>query len=486
LIASIFLGPSLSIDEARSLLPLAVFHPPAAQGDLLAAVDRDGAEIIGLIDGTFHQNLSVWHNEVCYLLNRGITVYGASSMGALRAVETERFGTIGVGCVYRWYRDGIITGDDEVALLHGDEYSSFRPLSEPLVNIRASVMRAVSEGLLDSVFADLLINVARSLYYPDRQIPTILQNCQDLGSSADQLRAAERALTLGYVDLKHADARELLVTIARVLDGSIERPKPVQFEFTRSSVFETLYNLDRKIYVEDRSVSLQNIAEHVALHCSEFEEIRRSALDRAIVTFFGLLLDIRATPDEIGAEQKTFCDKHGLSSPDALNEWLRLNAFSEGDLWEYLAQEAICRRLRRWALTARSLDRGCKALLDELRMRGSFVHWAKEASQEDMILAAYQDRPEYGDIASEHPGLLAERHAAYGKVRIKGDARIWAEDMGFGDVEGLAEALRRAAIFNDVRDRISRHVNALERAVQALADGAHGEPLNQSDLDAIS
>ena len=37
-----------------------------------------GAEIIGLIDGTFHQNLSVWHNEVCYVLSRGVAVFGAS------------------------------------------------------------------------------------------------------------------------------------------------------------------------------------------------------------------------------------------------------------------------------------------------------------------------------------------------------------------------------------------------------------------------
>src|SRR5260221_13875353 len=101
MIASVFLGPSMPIDEARSILPGVVFHPAAVQGDLLAAVDRDGTEVLGLIDGTFHQNLSVWHNEVCYLLSRGITIYGASSMGALRAVETDRFGMIGVGGVYR-------------------------------------------------------------------------------------------------------------------------------------------------------------------------------------------------------------------------------------------------------------------------------------------------------------------------------------------------------------------------------------------------
>ena len=77
--------------EARDLLPIAVFRPPAQQGDLLASVNQGGANVIGLIDGTFHQNLSVWHNEVCHLLSRGVIIYGASSMGALRAAETDCF-----------------------------------------------------------------------------------------------------------------------------------------------------------------------------------------------------------------------------------------------------------------------------------------------------------------------------------------------------------------------------------------------------------
>jgi hypothetical protein len=471
-IASIFLGPSLQIDEARRLLPTAVFHPPAAQGDLLTAVERDRSNVVGLIDGTFHQNLSVWHNEVCYLLSLGVTVYGASSMGALRAVETGRFGMIGVGCVYRWYRDGVITGDDEVALLHGDSDSGFRPLSEPLVNIRASMTRAVSEGSLDIRFADQLVDVARLLYYPDRLVPNILQSCKNLDFPPEQLRAAERALTADYVDLKQADARELLAAVRDVVEGLVERPKPVTFDFTRSSVFETLYNLDRKIYVGDHAISLQSIAEHTALHCLEFKDIRRAALDRTVALLFGMMLDICVTPDEVVVERNAFCEEHGLHSPEALDEWLSLNAFSERDLGEYLTQEAICRRLRHWAVTASSLDRGCKALLVALRMRGTFVHWAKEASEQEAVVSAYRDQPEYRDIATTHPALLAERHARRGKVSIRGDARIWAEEAGFDGAEGLAEGLRRSAIYDDVKGRISRQLDALERAFPTLSDGA--------------
>ena len=202
MIACVFLGPTLHLDEARRIFPRAVFRPPAEQGDLLAAVDQDRAELVGLIDGTFHNNLSVWHNEVCYLLSRGITVVGASSMGALRAVETECFGTIGVGTIFRWYRDGVIAGDDEVALLHGSEESGFVPMSVPLVNVRASLTHAVSTGGLGHGCAETVLRVAQSLYYPDRLVTTILQGCEDSGVLPDDLGKIKRALTTDAVDLK--------------------------------------------------------------------------------------------------------------------------------------------------------------------------------------------------------------------------------------------------------------------------------------------
>ena len=82
----VFLGPSLSWDEAREILPDATFLPPAKAGDVYLAVKR-GATVIAIIDGVFEQVPSVWHKEVLYALSLGVHVFGASSMGALRAAE---------------------------------------------------------------------------------------------------------------------------------------------------------------------------------------------------------------------------------------------------------------------------------------------------------------------------------------------------------------------------------------------------------------
>jgi hypothetical protein len=461
---TVFLGPSMPLAEARDLLPGAVFRPPAQQGDLLASVNQDAANVVGLIDGTFHQNLSVWHNEVCYLLSCGVTVFGASSMGALRAAETDCFGMIGVGQIYRWYKDAVITGDDEVALMHGDEDTGYHSLSLPLVNIRASVGLAVSRNRMSNDTAGQLIEIAKGIYYPHRHVANILQHCREAHIAAGEVETVRRVLTEEYVDQKKADAREMLIAIRRCVDGIDSLPEPVPFKFARSSVFESLYNLDQRVRTETGEVTLQEVAEYFALNSTDFNEIRRASLDRSIVGFFAHLIGIKVTQEDVEAERAAFTAERSIESQEDLALWLRQNLFSESDLEEYLSQEASCRRLRAWILTCRSLDRGAKSLVDELRMRGVFPKWANAAAEQAAIVDAYQTRPEYRDIAEEDPRLLAQRHTAQTNVRIEGNAGIWAEKAGFEVVSALVDALRRSVIAHDVRARIARQLDAIELA----------------------
>jgi hypothetical protein len=160
----VFLGPSLDPDRAAGILR-ADYRPPARRGDILAAA-RDGAKIIGLIDGVFFQDCAVAHREILEALRSGVRVFGASSMGALRAAELDTLGMEGVGRIYRAYRSGELVADDEVALVFDPVY--FAPLSEPLVNIRATIARAEEKGVIDAGAAREILHAARSLYFPDR------------------------------------------------------------------------------------------------------------------------------------------------------------------------------------------------------------------------------------------------------------------------------------------------------------------------------
>jgi hypothetical protein len=116
--AVVFCGPTLS-QRDRAAYAEFDFQPPVRQGELFL-VTRSRPRVIGIIDGYFDGQPAVWHKEILWALSQGIAVFGASSMGALRAAELHPFGVRGVGAIFEAYRDGALTDDDEVALIQSE------------------------------------------------------------------------------------------------------------------------------------------------------------------------------------------------------------------------------------------------------------------------------------------------------------------------------------------------------------------------------
>lgn len=192
----VYLGPSLAPMEASSILE-ATYLPPICRGDL-AKLSED-VRFVGIVDGEFYQRLAVSPKEILALLDRGVRVFGASSMGALRAVETERFGMTGVGEVFAMFRDRVLDADDEVALVYEPE--SYRKLSEPLVNIRRALEMAVGDGVICATTRDELVAKMKACYFPQRSYRALEGLCPALG---EYLRSAI------LPDIKRDDAYLLL------------------------------------------------------------------------------------------------------------------------------------------------------------------------------------------------------------------------------------------------------------------------------------
>jgi hypothetical protein len=223
----IFLGPTLPDDEAVLALE-AEFLPPVQLGDVWrVAQERPCA--IGIIDGLFDQVPAVWHKEILFALDQGIPIYGAASMGALRAAELAPYGMVGVGKIFEAYRTGKLEADDEVALAHADAEFDFRPASEPLVNIRATLTAAVAAHVIDEDAAAIVIDTARQLFYPNRTWTTLFRLCPAI--EASDLVRLQAWLPTGRVDQKRADAILMLRRIAGDLDrlevpAALERHVP--------------------------------------------------------------------------------------------------------------------------------------------------------------------------------------------------------------------------------------------------------------------
>jgi len=204
----VFLGPSLDTARAKEILD-ADYRPPAERGSIPNAV-ADGAEIIALIDGVFFESCSVGHREVLDALKRGVKVYGASSMGALRACELEPFGMTGVGEVFRLFRDGEIESDDEVALVCDPVIHA--PCSEALVDIRMNLGSALEERVISREDHDMLLKTAISMYYPERTYPGLIRKARmdypgrDFSAFGDWIRDHR-------FSQKERDAMELLELI---------------------------------------------------------------------------------------------------------------------------------------------------------------------------------------------------------------------------------------------------------------------------------
>jgi hypothetical protein len=176
--------------------------PPARAGDVLAALPARPLAI-ALVDGLFDTTPSVWHHELLAALDAGVAVFGGASMGALRAAELERHGVVGVGAIFRGYRDGAIADDAEVALLHGSAETGFRPLTVPLVTVRAAADAARARRLLRPREARALVAAAAAIHYTERTWQRVLGDAPLPDADRERLRA----FLPGAPDPKAADAR---------------------------------------------------------------------------------------------------------------------------------------------------------------------------------------------------------------------------------------------------------------------------------------
>ena len=170
----IFLGPSLSRDKARKILD-ADYRLPAKKGDLLQLILKE-VDIVGLVDGYFLQDYPPTPIEVYNLVRkRNVKVLGSSSLGALRAVELGKYGMIGIGKIFRLFRDGILESDDEVAVTFTD-YTNYK--SEALIDIRYNLFLAQKYKIIDNMTGRSILKISKQTYFPYRTYEDILDKCK--------------------------------------------------------------------------------------------------------------------------------------------------------------------------------------------------------------------------------------------------------------------------------------------------------------------
>ncbi|GAA2531006.1 MULTISPECIES: TfuA-like protein [Streptomyces] len=210
----VYAGPSLDAEAVHSLLPDAVVHPPIRHGDLTASPAGAGDRVV-VLDGQFFQSASVRHKEICEVIARGAAVYGAASMGALRAAELGPYGMTGSGIVYRLYASGLIERDDEVALMHTEPDAGSRALTVALVSVRVALRRMVRRRVISPDDETRLLAAAEELPFTARTWRAVLHQVEGVSrTTADAIRDLVKGPAETW-DIKTQDARSLLARLAR-------------------------------------------------------------------------------------------------------------------------------------------------------------------------------------------------------------------------------------------------------------------------------
>lgn len=212
----VYAGLSLPFSEARDILDSSedvevIYKRPIQRGDLGQAL-KEHPDIIAIIDGVFHQSSAVGHKEILNVIKSGVKVYGASSMGALRASELDTLGMTGIGYVYTQYTTGEVDSDDDVAVMLDSE--SLEALSVPLINMKYVFTNAVTAGIISEDEKDELLKISKKTFYPQRNYAKTLDE-----SNLDNDKKAE---LIDFIrtspDIKKEDAKELLNFIKNEID----------------------------------------------------------------------------------------------------------------------------------------------------------------------------------------------------------------------------------------------------------------------------
>lgn len=236
--AIVFLGPTLSVAEARAHLD-ALYLPPAGQGDLVRAVLEHAPSLIAIIDGEFAQRPAVRHKEILWAIARGVSVYGASSMGAIRAAELNDFGMVGHGFVFRWYRRTKFADDADVAVAMAPPEFGSRALTEALIDIRLTLKRAERDGTITRELRVSLEQAARSLHFSERTYGNIFSLVEN-NNDKFEIEKLRIRLMQGIAGQKKVDAIELLRSISSIPALPQGPKKP--FEMTDAFAFDLQYS----------------------------------------------------------------------------------------------------------------------------------------------------------------------------------------------------------------------------------------------------
>lgn len=420
-----YLGPSLDIATAKSICPDAIFLPPARHADLVSHVYQYNPSHVLLIDGDFNHVLPVWHKECAFCAMKGVRLYGASSMGALRASELADFGImIGCGTIFHWYWEGLCEADDEVAVCyHKSPSGEYVCDTCPLVNIRAGLIKQVNLGLMTQDEADEELRLQRSIHYTERPKPDYA------------------------IDQKREDAIRLLSTFRELEYHTHVRPDISYL----THILHALVERERRIEHAGAVITTQNIDSYISLHCPEHNQILWDSKNRSLVLILCDILNVQIDKEDVEKEWTTFCARHRLTTWESFQSWLQSNATTQEEFMVLIIQNARIKKIQRAYASTKNWSRQTQTILDYMRSHNVLQVWLDDCADcERKIVDKSNDESFSLDFGVPIENLLREHFDVTG-LEISGSIEDFLRDTGIGGLDELRVCLERYALARNSR-----------------------------------
>jgi len=440
----LFAGPTLHPEDVRSLVAGECL-PPLQHGDIYRVASRRRPRAIGIIDGVFQHVPSVWHKEILWAMTNGIHVFGAASMGALRAAELSPFGMVGVGRIFEAYRSGALEpygepfeDDDEVAVIHGPPETGYVALSEAMVNIRATLAEAATASVISAAARDALVRAAKAMFYQERSYEALLEQAP-AGIPPQEIAALRDWLPEGRVNLKRQDALEMLAAMRTFLEAD-PAPKQVAYSFAHTTLWD---NAVAQCEREDAAMAAAGdaIGEGIRIDPDTGAPARRAGLWRMLALQECERRGIDATAEEGRCSATEFRRRQGLASAAELQRWLADNHLDHEGFNRLMADEARLDKLAT-ALGPAGTSFG----LDELRVRGRYASLAARADDKERSLDAMAAAASMPDEAALLPAMVWYFEDRLGR-EIPTDIEAYARAAGYADATSFRRAVWREHLY---------------------------------------
>lgn len=441
---TVFLGPSLPLREAQNLIE-ADFRRPVRQGDVYRVVRERRPRAIGIVDGYFQEVPSVWHKEILWAIDQGVKVYGAASMGALRAAELERFGMHGVGRIFEAFRDGVyrpydaedFEDDDEVAVIHGPAELGFPALSDAMVDLRSTFARAAAEGVIDDRLRDRIVAAFKERFYRDRSLSVLPEVMNAIAVPAAQSRSLLDWLSEGRVWQKGDDAKALLEALRTNETEEALQAEAKSFVFERTTLWAQFVESDDVGNAGQAAPAVtaveQRVLDELRLEPGLYADLR----PLAVLRFASTTQTAVPAPslEERRAALNHLRRRNGLWSRAALENWAQTNDLDREGFDRLIETEAI--------IEQQSTSAGAKLdifLLDVLRSSGRYEALARRAAEK----TAVDDGEGSRGIETLTPAFLIDWFFEQRLGRaLPHDPDEVSKELGFATFEGFVAALAR-------------------------------------------